>query len=359
MKKKAWIWIAAIALLLAILFVPIPSGTYKDGGTRAYTALTYKVVKWNRISGSDMYRATKVYWLPDNFKSIDRLWSQEEAASLRHQEFTGVWLDPETAQPLDDMADPITITKIYSNCFFATPAIPMPYEIKINGALSSEWCVGDQVTCSCENILYDVETCRIEADLVSVAPSDWEPEPDVDYKPVIYLYPEQETQVSVRLALDGRLTCTYPAYQEGWTVTASPDGTLTDANGQTYNYLYWEGETYARWDLSRGFCVKGADTAAFLEQALARLGLTRREANEFIVFWLPMMEQNPYNVISFQTDAYTQSAELQIDPAPDTLLRVFMVWRPSQDFVKLPAQELTAPRRTGFTAVEWGGTRLS
>ena len=41
MKKKIWIPIAAVILLL-ILFVPIPTGVCKDGGTREYTALTYK-----------------------------------------------------------------------------------------------------------------------------------------------------------------------------------------------------------------------------------------------------------------------------------------------------------------------------
>ena len=99
-------------------------------------------------------------------------------------------------------------------------------------------------------------------------------------KPVIYLYPEEETEVTVRLDCDGELTCAYPAYEDGWTVTAQPDGTLTDETGQTYSYLYWEGVTQAEYDFSQGFCVPGKDTAAFLEDALSRLGLTRREANE-------------------------------------------------------------------------------
>ena len=113
------------------------------------------------------------------------------------------------------------------------------------------------------------------------------------HKPVVYLYPEKTTEVSVKLDLPGELTCTYPAYNDGWKVTAAPDGTLTGKNGQTYNYLYWEGETATAYDLSEGFCVAGADTAAFLEEALAKLGLTRKEANEFIVYWLPQMEDNP------------------------------------------------------------------
>ena len=177
-------------------------------------------------------------------------------------------------------------------------------------------------------------------------------------KPVIYLYPEEETDVTVKLSYHGDLTCTYPAYKDGWSVTAAPDGTLTDAHGQTYNYLYWEGKTDARYDFSSGFCVAGSDTAAFLEDALAKLGLNRREANEFIVYWLPLMEENPYNLISFQQQAYTDHAELDIFPAPDTLIRVFMAWKPLNEAVKIPQQELTAPQRTGFTAVEWGGCRL-
>ena len=177
-------------------------------------------------------------------------------------------------------------------------------------------------------------------------------------KPVIYLYPEEEIEVTVRLDLDGSLTCTYPAYDDGWTVTARPDGTLTDANGQTYNYLYWEGVSHAEYDLSQGFCIPGADTAAFLEDALAQLGLNRREANEFIVYWLPRMEQNPYNLISFQSSAYADHAVLTVTPEPDGLLRVFMVWKPLESPVELPAQDLPVFSRSGFTVVEWGGAEV-
>jgi len=198
----------------------------------------------------------------------------------------------------------------------------------------------------------------VEADMLSIETSDFQPDPNVDYKPVIYLYPEEETEVAVTLTLDGKFLCTYPKYQDGWRVTASPDGVLTDEKGQTYNYLYWEGETYAQYDLSQGFCVKGEDTAAFLEDALAKLGLNRKEANEFIVYWLPMMEPNPYNIISFQTGIYTDAAKLEVTPAPDTVIRVFMAWKPVEEAIELPAQELSATGRAGFTVVEWGGTKL-
>lgn len=181
---------------------------------------------------------------------------------------------------------------------------------------------------------------------------------DCDAKPVAYLYPEAELEVTVKLDFDGDLTCTYPAYNDGWTVTARPDGTLTDAGGQTYNYLYWEGISNTDYDFSQGFCVPGRETAAFLEDALAQLGLTRREANEFIVYWLPRMENTPYNLISFQTDAYTDHAVLTVTPEPDSMLRVFMAWKPLDAPVELPAQDLPAFQRTGFTVVEWGGAEI-
>ena len=181
---------------------------------------------------------------------------------------------------------------------------------------------------------------------------------DIDYKPVIYLYTEQETEVTVKLDYSGTLTATYPEYNDGWTVTAQPDGTLTDSSGKSYNYLFWEGKTNTEYDFSKGFCVAGEDTAEFLENALSQLGLTRREANEFIVFWLPRMQENEYNLIAFQDKAYTDSAVLDISPQPDSVLRVFMAWKSLDKAVDIEPQEFDSFQRSGFTVVEWGGCEV-
>lgn len=137
-------------------------------------------------------------------------------------------------------------------------------------------------------------------------------EEDVSAKPVIYLYPEEKTEVSVTLDYDGELTVTYPAYEDGWHVTAYPDGTLLDADGNEYSYLFWEGVSDTVYDFSKGFCVAGEDTADFLRETLSAIGLTPEEYNEFIVYWLPKMQDNPYNLISFQAGRYTESARLEI-----------------------------------------------
>ena len=172
------------------------------------------------------------------------------------------------------------------------------------------------------------------------------------------MYPEAETQCTVQLNLNGRLTCTYPAYQNGWQFTAKPDGTLVFPDGKEYYALYWEGIANAEWDRSKGFCVKGEDTAEFLEWALATQGLTAREANEFIVYWLPLMQNNAYNVISFQPDVYAQAAALKVTPAPDSMLRVFMTYYASDETVDIEPQEFEAFERVGFAVVEWGGSEI-
>ncbi len=260
------------------------------------------------------------------------------------------WLDRESAFFSEEEAwDFMVITEIGEDYFLAYTIGSSKWQVKVNGTLPDLWCVGYEANVKYKNAYKDDATHRMECDLVDIY------ELPVPKKPVIYLYPEVETEVSVKLTVDGRLTCTYPAYRDGWRVTASPDGTLTDDRGMTYNYLYWEGISYAEWDWSQGFCVRGEDTATFLEDALEKLGLTRREANEFMVYWLPRMQENPYNIISFQTEAYTEAAKLEIFPSPDTLIRVFMVYRASDTHADMKPQTLTAPARTGFVAVEWGG----
>lgn len=183
-------------------------------------------------------------------------------------------------------------------------------------------------------------------------------EQGTDAKPVIYLYPEEETKVSVTLDYDGELTATYPAYKDGWQMTAYPDGTLLDKEGNEYSYLFWEGVSDTEYDFSQGFCVAGEDTADFLRETLAAIGLTPREYNEFIVYWLPQMQGNPYNLISFQTGRYTDAARLSIDPAPDSLLRVFMAWQPLDAPCEVEPQTFPPFQREGFTVVEWGGTKV-
>lgn len=175
-------------------------------------------------------------------------------------------------------------------------------------------------------------------------------------KPVIYLYPTETTDVTVKIRPDGELTCTYPDYRGGWNVTAHPDGTLIDkADGREYYCLYWEGESSAEWDMSRGTVVRGADTADFLEDKLTEIGLSPRERNEFIIYWLPKMQQNEFNYITFHTEDYSAAVPLEVTPQPDSVLRVFMVYAAVPEYFEAQPQQFDGFQRNGFTVVEWGG----
>jgi hypothetical protein len=184
---------------------------------------------------------------------------------------------------------------------------------------------------------------------------------EVAKKPVIYLYPEEKTDVHVELELtEADLSTTYPRYNNGWDVTASPDGTLLNkADGTHHKYLFWDAvNCRTRFDFTQGFCVAGKDTESFLKEKLTYMGLTEEEMNEFIVYWLPLMEHNKYNLIAFQGDAYTDSAKLNITPTPDSLLRVFMAYVPLEEAVDIQPQQLETFERKGFTVVEWGGSEI-
>ena len=176
-------------------------------------------------------------------------------------------------------------------------------------------------------------------------------------KPIIYLYPTEETQVNVTLWTPENLSHTYPKYNSTkWrNVVAQPNGDLEDMDTWRKLYaLYREWKTYAEENFEEWFVVKWEDIIPFLEEKLAILWLNEREAEEFIVYWLPQMENNEYNLIRFETKAQQdENMPLNITPTPDTVIRIMMDWKSINDPIDIPEQELNIPERTWFTVVEW------
>ena len=182
-------------------------------------------------------------------------------------------------------------------------------------------------------------------------------------KPVIYLYPNKIQDVNVQLAtstMKGTLDLTYPNYgKDGWNMTAFPNGKLIDKKTKkSYNYLFWEGTSNKQWEFPDGFIVKGTETAEFLEEKLSLMGLTANEYNDFIVYWLPLMVKNEYNLIRFPNEEYNKDFPLKITPKPESVLRIYMVFKAVDSPYILPEQELQPFNRKGFTVVEWGGSQL-
>ncbi len=183
----------------------------------------------------------------------------------------------------------------------------------------------------------------------------------VDEKPIIYLYPEHELEISLKLGKPENITCSYPKYQNSWNVLAKPNGDLKDltTNKQLYS-LYYESKNEEDFKIEDdGFVVKGEDSAEFLEEKLSILGLTERESEEFIVYWLPRLESSKYNYIRFATlEEINKNMPLEINPNPDTIIRVLMTFKGLEKPIDVKEQQLQTPDRTGFVAVEWGGTEI-
>ena len=177
------------------------------------------------------------------------------------------------------------------------------------------------------------------------------------HKPIIYLYTTEEIQVNVKLWTPENLLHTYPKYNsEKWrNVIAQPNGDLEDTD--TWRKLYalyreWKSDNETNFD--EWFVIAWKDIIPFLEEKLAILWLNEREAEEFIVYWLPQMENNKYNLIRFETiEEQNENMPLNITPTPDTVIRVMMDWKAIDELIEIPEQKLITPERNWFTVVEW------
>ncbi|MEK9166915.1 MAG: hypothetical protein AAB836_01295 [Patescibacteria group bacterium] len=177
-------------------------------------------------------------------------------------------------------------------------------------------------------------------------------------KPVIYLYPEKDMEVSVKVGIES-FTKTIPAYGNGWKVLAHVGGLLTNlADNKNYPYLFWEGNSSKSLAAPVGWTLKKSEVATVLPIALKKMGLNDGETSDFMEFWAPRLAQVSSNYIEFSfigNALMDQIAPLTISPKPDTVIRVFMYFR-GTNTAGLSMQNYTAPARKGFTVVEWGGT---
>ncbi len=175
-------------------------------------------------------------------------------------------------------------------------------------------------------------------------------------KPIIYLYPEETTNVNIKMLNEKDLLTTYPKYKNGWNVTVDKNGKITYQNKEYYA-LYYESNIKNISMHKDGFVVSGKDVSNFLEEKLELLGLNYKEREEFIVYWLPILEKNKYNYIYFETNL-DELIPMSIEPKPNTEIRILMEYKPLNNKIKVPEQKLSKVTRSGFTLVEWGGTLI-
>lgn len=178
-------------------------------------------------------------------------------------------------------------------------------------------------------------------------------------KPVIYLYPQKETQVNVSVNPANGISVSIPAYQNGWNVTAKPDGTIINSvDNEEYPYLFWESSKYNIDPIKEGFVVSKNDLSDFFMDKLSLLGLNSKEIDDFLEYWIPVLHEGNYYAITFYSkESIDKMAPLTISPQPDTVIRVFFDSKPLDTPILLREQTLVPAFRKGFTVIEWGGMR--
>ena len=77
-----------------------------------------------------------------------------------------------------------------------------------------------------------------------------------------------------------------------------------------------------------------------------------RERNEIIIYWLPRMQQNEFNYITFHTEDYAAEVPLEVTPQPDSVLRVFMVYASVPEYFEGQPQHFDGLSRDGYKVVE-------
>lgn len=178
-----------------------------------------------------------------------------------------------------------------------------------------------------------------------------------DEKPIIYLYPEKNnTKITLTFENNLLISTSYPKYSNKWEVIANKNGDLKDINGKYYYGLYYEEIGHSKVDFNEGFYVEKEDAISFLEEKLSLIGLNDRERNEFIMYWLPVLEKNGKNLVYFElTDSKQRYNKLNINPKPDSLLRISIHIKKVNKKIKIKEQKLNKFNRIGFAVIEWGG----
>ena len=176
------------------------------------------------------------------------------------------------------------------------------------------------------------------------------------YKPNIYLYPAEVTDIRVAFAVPGLLTKVIPDYSGEWNVLADPNGKLVDANGNAYDYLFYESDIQPQIiDLKSAYLIPGNGRKEAFTDILKAYGLNDKEIKDFCEFWDEKLDKDKtYLAYEIMTDDVDRLMPINVDPKPDNILRLWFFFREysGQDYVKAAPEKLN---RNGYTLVEWGG----
>lgn len=171
-------------------------------------------------------------------------------------------------------------------------------------------------------------------------------------KPAIYLYPTEDSNISVSLYVNGEITVTEPHYGQGWNVFVTEEGII---DGK-YDYLFYEADLDYILLPNEGWVVQYSELVPWFEENLVVLGLNEKEQMQFMQYWLKELPYSEYYEIRLLDDEFLKkNMGLVVAPVPDTTIRLNFYFKPLSEKIRMDSPMIITPKRVGFTVVEWGG----
>ena len=171
-------------------------------------------------------------------------------------------------------------------------------------------------------------------------------------KPAIYLYPESDSFINVKLDVNGIIVKEVPECNNGWNVFATKQGLIN----QKYDYLFYEALLKKVELPDSGWIVDYDNLAPWLEINLTKLGLNEKEKVQFMEYWIKTLPRaNYYEIKLLDNKFLEENMNLIVSPRPDTVIRLMFHFKPFREKIAVPEPKIITPERLGFTVVEWGG----
>jgi len=174
-------------------------------------------------------------------------------------------------------------------------------------------------------------------------------------KPNIYIYPNENIQLTVKLhfLLGGEIVKSIPEYGNGWNVLVDTSGLINS----TYSFLFYESTQPDIWQRNYGWIIKTDKLESFFRQNMTDYGFNGREIDDFIAYWIPRLNSYPLYSIYPQTKTIIDDViQLEFSKQPENILRLFYVIKGHNQLQdKLTVPTIDSFKREGYFVTEWGG----
>jgi len=175
-------------------------------------------------------------------------------------------------------------------------------------------------------------------------------------KPNIYVYPEQNIELSLEIEFPqgGQVVTSIPEYGNGWLVNIDTTGLINN----NFTYLFYESIQPNHWQKKNAWVIKKQELETFFKTNMTNYGFLGQEIDDFIEYWIPLLNEYNYFIIYPQTSNDIEKlVRLNFSLEPDRVLRLFYFIEGkntlTKDLPELPVPDFTFLRE-GFFVCEWG-----